>query len=236
MSHYAQHAIFRNVAFYAGSADDAEILSGGQNVTGQPIAFWLYRGYPSSMTPFHWLFDKFYPLIRFFYERVQGHRWFDEISPSLWLGGAPTYDRDYQFLLENNISAVLNIRAERNDDVSFYDTHDIAYLQLPVLDVMVPPPASLDAGVAFIERNVREGRLVLVHCAKGRGRSATVLAAYLMRKHNMSYDEANKLLKSNRSLVNLQKRHERVLSAWDRDSSKEHRSAEPQTSKLNSGV
>jgi len=65
------------------------------------------------MNPFHWLFDKFYPIIRFLYERIQGNRWFDRIAPQLWLGGAPTYARDYQFLLDNDINAVLDMRLER---------------------------------------------------------------------------------------------------------------------------
>lgn len=166
------------------------------------------------MNPFHWLFDKLYPLIRFIYERVQGHRWFDQITDQLWIGGAPTYGRDYEFLNQSGIKAVVNIRAERDDDVALYTQQDIAYLRLEVLDVMVPSPAQLDQGVQFIRENTEAGRSVLVHCAKGRGRSATLLAAYLMRYEGYSYDQARELLVSKRSLVNLQGRHQRALESW----------------------
>ena len=89
------------------------------------------------MNPFHWLFDKFYPVIRFLYERVQGNRWFDRIAPQLWLGGAPTYARDYQFLLDNDINAVLDMRLEREGDRAFYDAHDIAY-KLSLIHISEP--------------------------------------------------------------------------------------------------
>lgn len=166
------------------------------------------------MNPFHYLFDKMFPVIRFVYERIQRHRWFDQITDQLWLGGAPLYPRDYRFLLEAGIDAVVNIRAERHDDYALYERHGIDYLQLKVLDILVPPPEILDEGVAFIHKHVEAGDTVLVHCAKGRGRSNTLLAAYLMRYRGMTFAEANKLIKSKRPLSNLQSRHQEVLEPW----------------------
>jgi protein-tyrosine phosphatase len=167
------------------------------------------------MNPAHWLFDKLYPVIRFVYERILGHAWFDEIKPQLWLGGAPTYTRDYDFIKDTGINAVVNIRAERDDDQEFYQQHDIDYLRIEVLDVMVPGSEDIEQGVAFIDQHIKAGDVVLVHCAKGRGRSATLTAAYLMRHDQMTYKQARELMVSKRSLVNIQGRHQRVLEAWN---------------------
>jgi protein-tyrosine phosphatase len=169
-----------------------------------------------TMTPFHYVFDKFYPLIRFFYERILGHRWFDQVSDQIWLGGAPHYPRDYEYLLELGIDAVVNIRAERHDDFKLYERHGIEYLRLNVPDVMVPSPEILDEGVEFIHKHVEAGDSVLIHCAKGRGRSVALLAAYFMRHGDLTYEQVDRLLRDKRPLSNLQARHRAVLEPWHR--------------------
>jgi hypothetical protein len=175
------------------------------------------------ITPWHWAFDKLYPLIRFTYETIQRHPWFDQITPAngvaaeLWIGGAPTYKRDYDFLLHRGIRAVLNIRAERPDDVDFYNSHGITHVRYLVPDVGVPDGETITAAADWIARQVAHGRPVLIHCAKGRGRSATLLAGYLMREAGFTFDEAEALIRSRRSLTKLEDRHRRQLEAWIAD-------------------
>lgn len=172
------------------------------------------------MNPLHWAFDKLYPIIRYYHEKISDNPWFSQIAPdggigeTLWLGGAPTYARDYQFLLDHNIDAIVDIREERVSDLDFYARHGIAHTKLRVLDVTVPSPEVLDAGVRWMEEQAAQGRSVLVHCAKGRGRSATLLAAYLMKVHGMSFEQAQSLLAGKRRLVKLEARHQQALEEW----------------------
>ncbi len=167
-----------------------------------------------SLSPFHRAFDRLYPAIRFTYERLLGQAWFSQIEPRLWLGGAPTYRRDYEAILALGITAVLDTRAERTSERSFYDTHGITHRKVFVPDVTVPDETVLTEAVGWIEDQFADGRTVLIHCAKGRGRSATVLAAYLMKTDGMSFDAVRDLLRSRRELVKLEDRHRRVLESW----------------------
>jgi protein tyrosine phosphatase (PTP) superfamily phosphohydrolase (DUF442 family) len=169
---------------------------------------------PNELKLWHRAFDKLYPAIRFLYEVVLGNAWFSQITDRLWLGGAPTYRRDYDFILGEGITAVVNIRAEREDETTFFNQHGITHIQYKVPDVSIPDQETITQAVDWIKEQVHDGRVVLIHCAKGRGRSATLMAAYLMQEEGMSFDEARALMESKRGLTKLEPKHQLALDEW----------------------
>jgi len=84
----------------------------------------------------------------------------------------------------------------------------------------------LDAACQFIAEKLSRGENVLVHCQQGISRSASIVIAYLMREHKLSYDDALQLLKSKRSCVKPNSSFEKTLREWQKDSRQQGRSQE----------
>lgn len=75
-------------------------------------------------------------------------------------------------------------------DVNLLKGFGVEVLEVPVPDFRSPPLLDLIFMVEWILDKVSSGGRVYVHCARGYGRSATVAAAYLIRKHGKNWLEA----------------------------------------------
>jgi protein-tyrosine phosphatase len=129
------------------------------------------------------------------------------ITPELYIGAWPSEEA----LVPTAINpAVLDVTCELPLQV-----RPPAYLVLPVWDTHAPTSTQIDAGVNWALQQIEEGRSVLVHCAHGHGRSATLMSALLIAK-GMAGDgiEAEALLKKERPRVRMNLRQKKALEEW----------------------
>lgn len=135
----------------------------------------------------------------------------NEIIPGLWLGSSEA-SANAPLLKSHNITYLLTVSPSyttvKKDVVStFPDStpfHDGTFwrLVIPVYDM--PTYNLLDhfaISFTFIHAALQIGGGVLVHCAAGASRSATILASYLMRAYKLGALEALNRVREKRPIV-----------------------------------
>jgi len=163
---------------------------------------------PLSVYLLFWPYLALHTLSIWFSPAVARTRAYDEIVSDLYLGRRlTTWDR----IPVQGFAAVLDLTCEYPER---RDLRRCGYLCLPVLDSRAPTVEQLDRGIRFLQRHLNTGP-VLVHCALGHGRSATVVAAYLLVAGEAA-DEitAEKIMKSRRPDVHLNSIQRAVVRSY----------------------
>jgi membrane-associated phospholipid phosphatase len=103
------------------------------------------------------------------YYARRSRRW-DVATPHIWIGRTLT-SREADEALDAGVTAVLDLTSELPEAAPFRALSN--YHNIPILDLTCPTAALLD-------RHVRAGDIVYVHCKAGYSRSAAIVAAYLL--------------------------------------------------------
>lgn len=132
-----------------------------------------------------------------------------KIINGLYLGSSyNAYDLDH--LTSNNINVIINITYEIDN---FYENQlRMTYYKFRIHDNNQDDITNiLTQTYEIIDRHIRNGDIILVHCYMGASRSASVIIYYMMNKYNMTYDNARNYVSSLRPLVNLSHKFDLTL-------------------------
>jgi len=158
--------------------------------------------------------------------------WYDKITENIFLGAIPIKEKDHvKALKKEKINSVLTIL----EDFEIYRQTILTTPITPnqwkeskvkqkIISAKDAHPLSIDQieeGVKFLIDEVKNKNRVYVHCKSGVGRSATVVACYLMNKdRNLTVDKAIALVKTKRSNIKLWQRRKILQKYYDKIHSK----------------
>jgi|SRR5688572_94140 len=140
---------------------------------------WLDSKFTSSPTNFSWV-----------------------IKNQLAGSGLPLTFDQFKWLVSHGIRTIVTVREISLPQRWFSTIHvegmgsderkmkNVNYLHLTVEDYHAPTVEEIDSTVIFIENEIKANRPVLVHCAAGKGRTGTILGAYLLRNENIGARDA----------------------------------------------
>ena len=135
------------------------------------------------------------------------------LTDDLALRPAPG-DGDWTAIRQAGIRAVVDLRAEAADNTAIVtEVYDLRYLRLPIAEYEAPGDSELRLVTDWITERISAHEPVMVHCREGRGRSALVACATLIRLGLPTRDAYRMLLRA-RPQASLSKPQEELLQRF----------------------
>ena len=135
--------------------------------------------------------------------------------------GTPMTSEQYRWLIKNNIKSIVTVREfplpqkwliDNEKENIINDDYKFVYVK----DYGVPSLEVLDNIVDYINMKITtEKKPLVVHCAAGKGRTGTILAAYLLKQDNISSEDAIKKIRSLRPGSIQSKIQEEILHEYE---------------------
>jgi len=121
----------------------------------------------------------------------------DNITDKVWLGSLISA-KNKHYLKSKGITHILSILKESKP----YHPEDFTYHCIPIEDMDGENIKSYFVeAIQFIDTCVNANGSVLVHCAAGVSRSATIVIAYVMKSQKLSFEEAIQLVQTRRTVI-----------------------------------
>lgn len=131
---------------------------------------------------------------------------FSKIHDHIYLSGKQCAENG-SLLIDNNIKNMLSlVKIEKKFKNINYDSMYIDDISSQELK------EALKFSMDIISKSVNKKENILCHCNQGISRSPAIVIGYMMKKHNMSYDDAYNYVKSKHIYTNMNEGFKKQLS------------------------
>ncbi|MFC1746054.1 dual specificity protein phosphatase family protein, partial [Candidatus Riflebacteria bacterium] len=145
---------------------------------------------------------------------LYGENQLDRICAGVYLGSLPL-PWDKSLIKDKEINGVLNLCLEFPDIAGFTKDPEMVYSHKPWINGMPPGLEQLDRSVQWAYKTLNDNQKLLIHCARGHGRSALVTACLLLKlKEVKDVFEAIEMVKKKRDGVHFGKEQQILLQEW----------------------
>jgi atypical dual specificity phosphatase len=123
----------------------------------------------------------------------------------------------FLWVMTHGVKAIVTVREVPLPSKWFSNGNgdDVDYFHLRVEDYGAPSLEEIDNTIDYIQQQISKKKPVMVHCAAGRGRTGTILAAYLIKKENLTANQAIKKIRSIRPGSIQSDRQEMALYVYE---------------------
>jgi atypical dual specificity phosphatase len=155
---------------------------------------WIYGHMVNRPTNFSWVIE----------DKLAGSSMPMNYSQFLWV-------------MTHGVKAIVTVREVPLPSKWFSNGNgdDVDYFHLRVEDYGAPSLEEIDNTIDYIQQQISKKKPVMVHCAAGRGRTGTILAAYLIKKENLTANQAIKKIRSIRPGSIQSDRQEMALYVYE---------------------
>ncbi|MGA8913987.1 MAG: dual specificity protein phosphatase 23 [Nitrososphaeraceae archaeon] len=139
------------------------------------------------------------------------------IKDKLAGSGMPMNYSQFLWVTTHGVKAIVTVREVPLPSKWFSNgnSDDVDYFHLRVEDYGAPSLEEIDNTIDYIQQQISNKKPVMVHCAAGRGRTGTILAAYLIKKENLTANQAIKKIRSMRPGSIQSDRQEMALYVYE---------------------